>query len=136
MTKSCPCQDIGAQHLTSQTSLPVDTGKRSNAYIHTGRGGVGNFAQETNLPSDLESGPKELLSQSSKIVIRPPTFAGRGGAGDFDATTEDAATLEQRKDDASHEKWLAGHIQEAVDKDLKRPGQVYLPGSDGRENRR
>ncbi|KAF8864196.1 hypothetical protein BDZ45DRAFT_57028 [Acephala macrosclerotiorum] len=102
---------------TSATNPPPD-------YVHTGRGGAGNWVQ----PKDLASqglAQESPISYSNPGAAKPSYKGGRGGAGNY--RTEDAKEEERKRRNEEERRRMEVQrvVQRDVESGLARPERAY-----------
>ncbi|KAH6719961.1 hypothetical protein DL95DRAFT_145699 [Leptodontidium sp. 2 PMI_412] len=131
--------DIESQ-TPSSTTVNTSTSHSSPApeYLHTGRGGAGNWVQPSELKShgltqqseDMHSTattrPAEAPAQRVLGSSKPTYRGGRGGAGNyFDDGEEKRRVEEEERREREREREVQGRVEEDVERGLKRPERAY-----------
>jgi hypothetical protein len=81
----------------------------TNSFMHSGRGGAGNFfrAPVTTDPAGVPTAPSAAKKTSSGSSYY---FAGRGGAGNAQSASRSPLNFEDEYTSASHASASAGHV--------------------------
>ncbi|KAI9835349.1 MAG: hypothetical protein M1837_003865 [Sclerophora amabilis] len=130
--------DLEAQHLpySSPPSIPESS---PGEYVHTGRGGAGNWARPADVKPSTETSSKgnDNPAGSGKKVTStspPPTsrrakagMTGRGGAGNFQTKKADEDEDErERRDAESGREDVQEKVRRDVEAQLEVPGKAFL----------
>ncbi|KAL2074776.1 hypothetical protein VTL71DRAFT_8555 [Oculimacula yallundae] len=124
---------------SASTNKPAPTPE----YLHTGRGGAGNFIQPSTLQSsglkqtseDMHSTettrPSEAPEQRVMGSSKPNYRGGRGGAGNYYDDGEEKRRIEEERElEEKRKVELAGRVEEDVERGLRRPERAY--GGEGK----
>ena len=126
--------DLEANQATAETQnkepLPTDYLEREQQqYVHTGRGGMGNYASPRDLKDNGVTMDRDSTSQVANDSARTP---GRGGAGNYAfgaSQSQRRAAQERLKEDQSRER-LKLEIEKSVKETLAMPQKAKVPGGE------
>ena len=111
--------DLEAQPLSSTTANP-------SSYLHTGRGGAGNFVQPSQLTSQGLTQDAPPIKNIIVGAAKPTYRGGRGGAGNYVDTVEEERLRKEDEERARRENEEA--VVRDVERGLARPERAYGVG--------
>ncbi|KAI1331127.1 hypothetical protein F5Y16DRAFT_360589 [Xylariaceae sp. FL0255] len=151
-------EDIEAQRGTAEVSktvvvedstyLPSDSSSGSTSlstpYIHSGRGGAGNFMvlpppppSTTTFSSASTNSPSTQFHPTSEPSQSKPTYHGRGGAGNWAGGAEGAAVKQQQQEEEEGKRRAAldAGIAAEIRSSLPAPPRIHHLHAPGRGRR-
>ncbi|RDL40754.1 uncharacterized protein BP5553_00733 [Venustampulla echinocandica] len=128
-----PQPDLESQSLTPSLTT---SSKPPAEYLHTGRGGAGNWAQSTAPPlptADSESIlPTSTSPPSTPQAVQAPASGttatyrgGRGGAGNY-SWEEGDEERKRKEEEGEKEKEVRKRVVDDVDMRLAKPGRAVV----------
>ncbi|KAE8451300.1 hypothetical protein EG329_004465 [Mollisiaceae sp. DMI_Dod_QoI] len=98
-------------------------------YVHTGRGGAGNWVQPKELHAQgltQESTPIGQDASQRILVSSKPTYrGGRGGAGNYVSTEADEKEMERKEQEEKKRVEVQRAVERDVESGLARPERAY-----------
>lgn len=115
-------QDIEAQQAEAASVPPPPSSKPASSVISRGgRGGAGNFVDNTPATRQQEHDAAAAASTTVKVNPSQRGLSGRGGAGNWKASS--AVPADEEKAGLGEE--LERKVLEAVDQGLKMPEKAH-----------
>ena len=117
-------QDVEAQRPATGIQ-PEDIEQSKSEYVHSGRGGAGNYANATEIAeATIQTADVNPSLKESKL---PRTgYYGRGGAGNYRAG--EAETKEKEEMESALQEQVHQQIVRDVEAGLKEPEKAHLGG--------
>ncbi|CZR54374.1 uncharacterized protein PAC_04258 [Phialocephala subalpina] len=136
-------KDIEAQHESSlNLTRTTSATKPPPEYLHTGRGGAGNWVQPSELSSQgLAQTQDSSLAFSQPGASKPSYKGGRGGAGNYGwAEAEEEERKKREREGEREEERRKREVERAVMRDvevgLARPERAFGGAYEMRDNGR
>jgi len=131
VSKAAESSDLEAQSLPqteTDTVIPSQP-REAPEYLHTGRGGAGNWIQPSTLTSSglTQTSTSPATSKTGNNQIRGPSKpmyrGGRGGAGNY--VDPEAEEREAREKEEVERRRVEESVERDVERGLARPERAY-----------